>query len=253
MWLRLNRPGRAISSVVGYDPGMTERESPYRAPGEVQASGAPLYTFDQDQFLIDTEKKIPLVCLKCAERAGVERRETRLGVGQGGSAVGAAGGVFGAMIANVARHDPSLFLPLVLGVIAVVAVIAFVMHKNAKRVELSLPLCEHCRRAWDDGETFRGWLLAAITAAGAAVLVGKWAESTDVMIAGGVLFALALAVAIPLRLPKRFITVARLDGSRAYLMRVDAGVPAAIAARRAQRAARRAEHADEAQLAQQAE
>lgn len=219
---------------------MVESTNPYREPGAVPASRAALYTFDPTGFIVDVEKNIPSVCLKCASRETITRRDTRLAVGTGGRAMGALGGVGGAIIANVSRNDPSLFLPLVLGALGVVAVIGLIAHYRTTRVDLSLPLCSSCRDRWDDGERFRSWLLAGIAVSGGALVFGKWIESGAVMVLGGLVFGATIVAAIPLRLPKRFLTVPRADGTYLYLNGVDPGVPAAIAARRADRASRKA-------------
>lgn len=219
---------------------MPDASNPYREPGAVSSQLAPLYTFDQGQFVVDLEKKIPPVCLKCAARDHVERRESRLAVGTGGQAVGALGGIVGAMIANVARNDPSLFLPLVLGALVLVAMIGLIAHYRTRRIDLALPLCSSCRAAWDDGERYRTGLLVGIALSVGLLIFGKWAEMSTAMIAGGGVFVLTLVVAIPLKLPKRFITAAREDGTRVFLVHVDPAVPSAIEARRVERAAKKA-------------
>ena len=213
--------------------------TPYRAPAAPPQPREPWLTPD-GLLAVPVEGKIPGVCLKCAARHDIVRRDVKLATG-GNTAVagGALGGVVGAVTMNIARNDPALAAALVVGALVVIGIVGWVIHVQTKRVALSLPLCRACDEAWSTGLYQRNVLLGAILLSGVGVFAGVFGHEKLFTVLGGIGFAVALLSAFVLRPVKRFITARGDAGEYVFLAGAARDVPAAIAARRAEKEARK--------------
>ncbi len=209
------------------EPRRAETPNPYAPPATAPAAPAPALARGASTYAVDVERKLPPVCLKCGATERITRREERFTVSPAARGIGASGGVIGAVVANATRHDTSLMLPLLVVIGVVLTIVVWVVNKAAKHVHLSLPLCASCDERWRAGVTIRRWLLSALAIAGVCLLLGLAAQSTPVAAAGGALLFVMIVVAFAVKLPLRFVTVQRVDGSLATLGGVS---PAAIAA-----------------------
>jgi hypothetical protein len=228
---------------------MSDSANPYRPPHAAPTAsdgsddGASLYVMEQGLFVVDSEKKIPAVCLKCARTDDIERREQRFAIGTASTATGALGGILGASIANVVRNDRELLLPLVGVVLLVIVAVGAFVHLRSERVPLQLPLCGPCARAWERGVVLRTSLLAVFGAMAFGGLLAFYLEATDALIVLGGAFVVWIIAAIAMKLPARFVTARKKTGTRVYLFGVGPAVPDAVVRRRAERAAKRADRA----------
>ena len=198
---------------------------PYAPPKVVEAQAAPLST--AGALAIDVDRKIPRCCLKCAATKKVIRREEQFAVtSPAGRGLSYGGGAVGAAVAAAARHDSSLLVPLILGVVVVGGVLGWILHTSATRVHLSLPLCAPCDHRWTQGVAIRRAVVTMLAAIGAGAILGLAVHSKSLLIGLGVAFVVVLVVAIVAKLPQRFVGVLRLDGRFATLTNVS---PEAIA------------------------
>jgi hypothetical protein len=195
--------------------------APLAAPAPVPARGGAGAT-----YVVDADRKIPPVCLKCGTTAGIVRRQENFAVSPAARGIGVGGGAVGAVVANATRHDSELMFPLLGFIGAVLAIVVWVLHTTAKRVHLALPLCAACNERWNAGRTIRRWLLVALGVATVCLILGLAFHSLPVGVAGAVALAVMIIVAIPAKLPARFVGVQRIDGTAATLTGVS---PAAIA------------------------
>lgn len=197
---------------------------------------APLYGFSPDGlFVVDCERTIPRVCLKCASTKDVVRREARGPTY--GAAVGAAVGVVSVGVVSATPLSTATLVGAVLGS----GLIAWVVHLATARVHLRLPLCESCNAAWSAGVRYRvgilaGWgILVAIL-----VPMRFFALSSAVGMASFLAIVTLLATVAIVKLTARSVGLRRVVGTRAHLSRVHAAVPSAIRQRRAELETKRA-------------
>jgi hypothetical protein len=198
---------------------MSDPPNPYDPPNVQPA----LRTADASRgtLLVDVERKIPPSCLKCGAKEGIVRREQDFSVvSPTARGFGFAGGVAGASVASVLRHDSSLLVPVLTIGGALVAVFSWILHKTATRVHLALPLCGSCNKRWTQGETIRRGLVATLGGVAIALVIGFGTHSTPLLVGAGLALVAAFVVAIPAKLPQRFVGVERLDGRLATLTRV---------------------------------
>lgn len=130
--------------------------------------------------------RIPKVCLLCGATKDVVRRTQEYPIGASyGTGAGAVGGVVGALTAQSLRHvDRTVAVGVMVGLVAVVSVVAFVAHRITPRVAMELPLCTSCDGRWAEGEARRVWIFAAIGLFLALVLTGFALDAMALMVAG---------------------------------------------------------------------
>lgn len=168
-------------------------------------------------LVVDAEKKLPAICLKCGARKPIVRRNERLTATTSTQGLGAVGGVCGFMVARAMRDDP-VAGALILGSTLVGSiVVSYVIHSHAPKVELALPLCKTCNEMWRVGLLVRKGVLVMLGAACIALGVGFFAHETGAYIAGGGLIAAMIVVALAFRLRDRFVHAAAIQGSRVVL------------------------------------
>jgi hypothetical protein len=168
-------------------------------------------------WVVDADRKIPPVCLKCGTTEGISRRQERFTVSPAARGVGVTGGAAGAVVANATRHDSDLLLPLIAVIGAVLGIVVWILNTTAKRVELALPLCAACSDRWKTGVVIRRWLLFALGVAAVCLIGGLASHSVPMGVAGGVALFVMIAVAIAAKLPARFVGVQRIEGRVATL------------------------------------
>ncbi|MBZ0120494.1 MAG: hypothetical protein K8H88_26110 [Sandaracinaceae bacterium] len=196
---------------------------------------APLYGISPDGlFVVDCERTIPRVCLKCASTKHVVRREVRGPTS--GAAVGAVVGVVSVGVVSATRLSTATLLGALLGS----GLIAWVVHLATARVRLRLPLCESCNAAWSAGVRYSigilaGWGVLVATLVPMRFFTLFLAVGTALLL---VVVTLSATVAI-VKLTTRYVGLRRVVGTRAHLSRVNAAVPSAIRQRRAERKAKR--------------
>ncbi|MFO0713337.1 MAG: hypothetical protein U0353_26015 [Sandaracinus sp.] len=143
--------------------------------------------------------RIPKVCLLCGATKDVGRRTQEYAVGASyGTGAGAAGGVFGAIMAQSLRNvDRTLAVGAIVSLLAVVSVGAYIAHRLTPRVAMRVPLCGSCESRWAEAEARRIWYLLGLVEFLVLVLAGLALDATALMIAGMlVLIALVTAAKI---------------------------------------------------------
>lgn len=153
--------------------------------------------------------RIPKVCLLCGATKDVVRRTQEYPIGASyGTGAGAAGGVVGAITAQSLRHmERSLALGAIIGLVAVVSVVAFVAHRITPRVTTEIPLCAGCDARWAEAEGRRVWFLVAVAMFLALVLAGFALDAMALMAAGLAVILLAVVFAKVTDQAKRFAQI----------------------------------------------
>jgi len=182
-------------------------------------------------LVVDAEKRLPAICLKCGARKHIVRRNERLTAATSTQGLGAVGGVCGFMVARAMRDDPVVGALILGGTLAGSIVVSYIIHSRAPHVELALPLCATCNATWRVGLWVRRAVLGMVGAACVALGVGFFAHETAAYITGAVLLAGMIVVALAFRLRDRFVHAATIQGSRVVLRGVSADAGKSIAAR----------------------
>ena len=171
-------------------------------------------------LVVDVDKKIPRCCLKCAATKNVVRRQQDFAISPAARGLGYGGGAVGAAIAAAARNAPSLLVPLLVGAVFVIGIVAWIFHATATRVHVSLPLCRPCDERWRRGVGIRRVVVTAIAVIGAVAAFGLATHAKPLLVAALVAFVATLVAAVIAKLPPRLVGVQRIDGSFATLTNV---------------------------------
>ncbi len=194
------------------------------------------------ELVIDTEKRLPAICLKCGASKHIVRRNERLVAATATQGLGAVGGVCGVMVARAMREDP-VAGAVVLGCsLAGSLAVGYVVHRQAPKADLAIPLCRDCNARWTQGVNVRRAILAIVCAAGVAFAYGFFARDTLGYVVGGALLAVMVIVALAFRLRDRFVFASAIQGTRVVLKGVSDEASKLLAARPALRENRRASH-----------
>jgi hypothetical protein len=184
--------------------------------------------------------RIPKVCLLCGATKDVVRRTQEYPIGASyGTGAGAVGGVVGALTAQSLRHvDRAVAVGVIVGLVAVVSVVAFVAHRATPRVSMELPLCTRCDGRWAEAEGRRVWIISAIGLFLALVLAGFALDAMVLMVAGLAVILGAVGFAKVTDQAQRFAQVG-------FVQKEEIGfrVGPEIAAKIVERAQRRADQA----------
>ncbi len=111
-----------------------------------------------------TDGRIPKVCLLCGATRDVVRRTQEYPVGTSyGASAGAGGGVVGALVAQSLRGlDHMVAATAIVGLVAVVAVGAWLAHRATPKITIELPLCTACDGRWAEAQQRQTWFIIAI-------------------------------------------------------------------------------------------
>lgn len=206
----------------------------------------PLPTRRGDLLVVPSGARLPKVCLKCGARKDVVRREGKYTIGGLGQSGGIVGGAVAAAMGPMLRGMERPTAVAVFGaVIVVLGGGAWLLETNARKHVIALPLCKTCDAAWAEGETLRTRFVAALLASFALLAAGYAFFSTPLLVVGGLLFVLALAMTAAARLPARFVASAGV-GAAEVTLRIDPGIADDLVARAKKRAEREAAKSDEA-------
>ncbi|HEY1957423.1 MAG TPA: hypothetical protein VGH28_17510 [Polyangiaceae bacterium] len=187
------------------------------------------------ELIVDAERGLPAICLKCGKRKHIVRRSERFiaaSATQGLSFAGAAGGV---MVARAMQDDALLGALVLGGSIAGAVVVGLVVQSRAPKVQLAIPLCRECNERWRTGLRARYAILTALCAGGAAFAYGFFLHDAMGYVVGGALFAAMIVAALAFRLRDRFVFASSIQGSRAVLKGVSDEARSAIEAKRLKR------------------
>jgi len=186
-------------------------------------------------LVVDADKRLPAICLKCGAHKHIVRRNERLVAATAAQGLGAVGGVCGVMVARAMREDPVAGAFALAASLAGSLVVGYVVHRQAPKVDLALPLCRACNERWTNGVSARRIMLAILCAAFAAFAYGFLARDVFGYVVGGVAMGVAVFVAIVARLRDRFIAATDIRGTRVVLSRVSDDARDAIERRLANR------------------
>ncbi len=185
-------------------------------------------TMGWTQLVVDAEKRLPAICLKCGAKKHIVRRNEKLTAATASQGFGAVGGVCGVMVARAMREDPVAGALVLGGSIVGSVIVGYVLHAHAPKVSLAIPLCRDCNERWQKGVNVRHALLAVLAIAGVSFAYGFFGHDTMGYVVGGALFAAMIFVAIGFRLRDRFVFAATIQGTRAVLKGVSDDARAAI-------------------------
>ena len=187
------------------------------------------------ELVVDAERGLPAICLKCGARKHIVRRSERLIAATASQGYGAIGGACGVMVARAMRDDPMLGALVLGGSLVGAVVVGLVLQAHAPKVQLALPLCRECNERWRVGLRARYATLTALCAGGAALAYGFFAHDTMGYVFGGALWAAMIVIALAFRLRDRFVYASNIRGSHAVLKGVSEEARAAIEAKRLKR------------------
>jgi hypothetical protein len=179
-------------------------------------------------LVVDAERRLPAICLKCGAKKHIVRRNEKLTAASASQGFGAVGGVCGVMVARAMREDPVAGALVLGGSLVGAIIVGWAFHAHAPKVSLAIPLCRECNVRWQSGVKARHAILAGLCGSGAFLAYGFFAQDTFGYVVGGALFAAILIAAVAFRLRDRFVFASAIQGSRAVLKGVSDEARAAI-------------------------
>jgi hypothetical protein len=195
-----------------------------------------------DVLVVPEGARIPKVCVRCGATTNIVRREQTYAMGSA-STTPWLGGAIGAGVAafarNVFRDRLGLQALFIVVVITAAIVFAVVVHKTARKITLSVPLCPEHDAAIERATRARIPVLGGIGLGLAIALAGMGVDSMGTVLFGMALFGIVLVVALATRMKDAWIPVAGVkeDGVR---LRVGVDLAKSLASRAEKREAKRA-------------
>lgn len=180
------------------------------------------------ELVVDAERRLPAICLKCGAKKHIVRRNEKLTAATASQGFGAVGGVCGVMVARTMREDPVAGALVLAGAIVGSVIVGYVVHAHAPKVSLAIPLCRECNVRWQNGVSVRHVLLGLLAIAGVAFAYGFFGHDAVGYVVGSALFVTMIIGAVAFRLRDRFVFAASIQGSRAVLKGVSDEARAAI-------------------------
>ena len=214
---------------------------PYAAPKEASApppAGAVVLSWKLDEPL-------PQLCLKCATEEDVLVRHERFAIGAPSTATGALSGILGAVVAQQARRDKALLLPLVGVVLGAVLVVAWIGKSRTKYAELDVPLCKVHDAEWAEGVVLRRNVMIFLLGGAVGAIVG-WALDVPFLLGTGIAaFLGSIILAVTAKLQRRFVAILAVSDGVGSMTGVSVEAIEAIEARgRPKRRRRKKKDAD---------
>ena len=177
---------------------------------------------DLTSIAVDLDQRLPRVCLKCAATDEIVRRPEVLNVvSQSARNMGMVGGVLGAVVASTMRNDKDLLIPLLVVLGVGLAIFSFFANKNARKVDIAIPLCPKCDERWSKAKAARPFFLAAFAGTTLGLVLGMVTESKPLLVGAGVLFVAAMIYAVVTKPAAAFVGATWAEGSKVVLSMVN--------------------------------